>query len=294
MAFFKRELSPVERFERALKERQAARQKLANRLSVAETTLEEQRTEAERLAVAGATNAKLARAEARMRTVEDRAKTLRATLVEFDEQVVATERALADARAQRDRDRAADEIEALAAAIEQASPRFEAGAAALVEAVTKGTASVPEATRFSTSVEEMRREVLSAADLICWELRSTAVRTRAGNANIALLAPPEPKQLPAPEIDRQLIYTLNPLRWQEGNEVRKVPAFTMVGLPKALLPVALRHQHVDYLSARRVQTLIHVHGTGRLLGEPFDDNALLVDLDVIAAEEAETAEADVA
>ncbi len=294
MAFFKRELSPVERFERALKEKQAARQKLATRLSVAETALEEQRTEAERLAVAGATNAKLARAEARMRTVEDRAKTLRATLVEFDEQVVATERALADARAQRDRDRAADEIEALAAAIEQASPRFEAGAAALVEAVTKGTASVPEATRFSASVEEMRREVLSAADLICWELRSTAVRTRAGNANIALLAPPEPKQLPAPEIDRQLIYTLNPLRWQEGNEVRKVPAFTMVGLPKALLPVALRHQHVDYLSARRVQTLIHVHGTGRLLGEPFDDNSLLVDLDVIAAEETETPEADVA
>lgn len=294
MAFFKRELSPVERFERALKEKQTARQKLANRLSVAETALSEQRTEAERLAVAGATNAKLARAEAKMRTVEDRAKTLRATLVEFDEQVIATERALADARAQRDRDRAADEIEALAAAIEQAGPRFEAGAAALVEAVAKGTAQVLEATRFATSVDEMRREVLSAADLICWELRSTAVRTRAGNANVALLAPPEPKQLQAPEIERQLIYTLNPLSWREGNEVRKVAAFTMVALPKTLLPVALRHQHVDHLSARRVQTLMHVHGSGRLLGEPVEENALFVDLDVLVTEETETAKADVA
>jgi hypothetical protein len=294
MAFFKRELSPVERFERALKEKQTARQKLANRLSVAETALSEQRTDAERLAVAGATNAKLARAEAKMRTVEDRAKTLRAALVEFDEQVIATERALADARAQRDRDKAADEIEALAAAIEQAGPRFEAGAAALVEAVAKGTAQVLEATRFATSVDEMRREVLSAADLICWELRSTAVRTRAGNANVALLAPPEPKQLPAPEIERQLIYTLNPLSWREGNEVRKVAAFTMVGLPKTLLPVALRHQHVDYLSARRVQTLMHVHGSGRLLGEPVEENALFVDLDVLVTEESETAKADVA
>jgi hypothetical protein len=294
MAFFKRELSPVERFERALKEKQTARQKLADRLRVAETALSEQRTEAERLAVAGATNAKLARAEAKMRTVEDRAKTLRATLVEFDEQVIATERALADARAQRDRDRAADEIEALAAAIEQAGPRFEAGAAALVEAVAKGTAQVLEATRFATSVDEMRREVLSAADLICWELRSTAVRTRAGNANVALLAPPEPKQLPAPEIERQLIYTLNPLSWREGNEVRKVAAFTMVGLPKTLLPIALRHQHVDHLSARRVQTLMHVHGSGRLLGEPVEDNALFVDLDVLVTEETETAKADVA
>jgi hypothetical protein len=295
MAFFKRELSPVECFERALKEKQAARQKLAGRLSTAETALSEQRGEAERLAVAGATNAKLTRAEAKMRAVEDRAKTLRATLVEFDEQVVATERALADARAQRDRDRAADEIEALAAAIEQAGPRFEAGAAALVQAVTGGTASVPEATRFATSVDEMRREVLSAADLICWELRSAAVRTRAGNVNVALLAPPEPKQPPAPEIDRQLIYTLNPLSWREGSELRRVPAFTMVGLPKALLPLALRHQHVDYLSARRVQTLMHVHGSGRLLGQPPEDDAQLVDLDaLLTTEETETAKADVA
>ena len=294
MAFFKRELSPVQRFERALREKQAARQKLADRLSLAETALGEKRDEAERLAVAGAANAKLARAEARMRTFEDRAKTLRAALVEFDEQVVATERALADAKAQRDRDRAADEIEALAAAIEQAAPGFGAGAAALVEAVTKSMASVPEATMFSTSVDEMRREVLSAADLICWELRSTAVRTRAGNANIALLAPPAPKQLPAPEIERQLIYTLSPLLWREGSEVRRVPAFALVGLPKMLLPVALRHQHVDYLNARRVQTLIHVHGSAGVHSDPDQDDPQLVDLDALAAEENESAQADVA
>ena len=294
MAFFKRELSPVQRFERALREKQAARQKLADRLSLAETALGEKRDEAERLAVAGAANAKLASAEARMRTFEDRAKTLRAALVEFDEQVVATERALADAKAQRERDRAADEIEALAAAIEQAAPGFGAGAAALVEAVTKSMASVPEATMFSTSVDEMRREVLSAADLICWELRSTAVRTRAGNANIALLAPPAPKQLPAPEIERQLIYTLSPLLWREGSEVRRVPAFALVGLPKTLLLVALRHQHVDYLNARRVQTLIHVHGSAGVHSDPDQDDPQLVDLDALAAEENESAQADVA
>src|SRR5258708_8226316 len=84
-------------------------------------------------------------------------------------------------------------------------------------------------------------EVLSAADLICWELRSTAVRTRAGNANIALLAPPEPKQLPASEIDRQLIYTLNPLSWREGSEGRQVSAFPVVPLPKTLRPIPWRH-----------------------------------------------------
>src|SRR5882757_2033518 len=283
MAFFKRELSPVERFEGALREKQAARQKLADRLSIAEALLAEKRAAAERLAVAGAANAKLDRAEANMRAVEERAETLRAELAESDEQIGLTERALADARAQRDRNAAADGIEALAAAIEQAVPNFDVGAAALVGAVTSSTASVPEASRFSTSVDAMRREVLAAADLICWELRSAAVRTRAGNANVEINVVPEPEQPPIPEIERQLIYTLNPLRWQEGGEVRRVSAFALVGLPKKLLPVALQHQHVDYLNARRVQTLMHVHGSAGSDSEPASDDPQLIDLDALAA-----------
>ena len=54
MAFFKRELGPIERFENALKEKLAARQKLADRLSFTEAELSEKRTAAEQLAVAGA------------------------------------------------------------------------------------------------------------------------------------------------------------------------------------------------------------------------------------------------
>jgi hypothetical protein len=294
MAFFKRELSPVERFESALKEKQAARQKLADRSAIAETVLGEKRAAAERLAVKGAANAQLDRAETNMRAVEERAKTLRAALAELDEQIASTERALAEAKAQRDRDAEADAIEAMAAAIEQAAPGFGAGAVALVEAVTKSAASVPEATRFSTSVDAVRREVLAAADLVCWELRSAAVRTRAGNANITHRAAPEPEQPPSPEIERQLIYTLSPLLWREGSEVRRVSAFALVGLPKMLLPVALRHQHVDHLNARRVQTLIHVHGSGGANSEPDQDDPQLIDLDALAAEETESAQADVA
>ena len=293
MAFFKRELSPVERFEAVLRDKQAARQRLADRLGSAEKIHLQKRAAAERLAVAGAAPARLDRADASMREVEDRAKTLRTELAEFDEQIASAERALAEASAQRDRDRLADDIEAMAAAIKQAVPGFDAGATALVQAVANSPASMPEATRFSTSVDALRREVLSAADLICWELRSAVVRTRAGNANTALPAPVESEQPPLPEIERQLIYTLNPLRWREGSEVRRVAAFAMIGLPKALLSVALRHQHVDHLNARRVQTLMHVHGSGRPDSDPQDDDPQLVDLDALAATE-ESAQANVA
>src|SRR6202051_2041855 len=166
MAFFKRELSPVERFESALREKQAARQKLADRLSLAEGLLGEKRAAAERLAVAGAANAKLDRAGADMRTVEERAKTLRTAVAEFDEQVASTERALADARAQRDRNLAADGIEAMASAIERAVPGFDVGATALVGAVTNSAASIPEATRFSARVDAVRREIFVGAGLV--------------------------------------------------------------------------------------------------------------------------------
>jgi hypothetical protein len=293
MAFFKRELGPIERFENALKEKQTARQKLADRLSAAEAELTEKRAAAEALAVAGAANARLDRAEAAMRAVEDRAKTWRAELAECDEQVASAERALTDAKTQRDRDTMADQIEAMASAIERAAPGFDGGATALVEAVTKAALSIPDATRFSSNVDAVRREVLAAADLICWELRSAAVRTRAGNANLASLAPAEAENPLSPEIERQLIYTLHPLRWREGEETRRVSAFALVGLPKALLAAALQHQHVDHLNARRVQTLMHLHGSAGS-GEPEADDPQLVDLDALLTEDTTSPQADVA
>ncbi len=285
MVFFKRELTPVERLESTLSDRRTVRQKQAGRVSLAERAVEEQRAVAQRLAVAGASDAKLGRAETKLRAVEERAKTLRAELAAFDEQIASTERALADAKAQRDRDIRADQIEEMAAAIERAAPGFGASAAALVDAVTKSDASVPEATRFSTSVDAVRREVLAAAELICWQLRSAAVRTRAGNTNIPVDVTAEPEQLPSREIDRQLIYTLNPLLWREDGEVRRTPAFALVELPKMLLPLALRHQHVDYLNARRVQTLIHLQGSQGFPSGPLPDGLQFVDLDALASEE---------
>ena len=247
--------------------------------------------------MAGAATAQLERAESSLRSVEERARTLRAELADLDEQVAATERALNEARAQRDRDMAADGIEAMAAAIEKALPEFQAGSAALLAAVSNGKVSVPEATAFSDSVEAVRGEVLSAAQLLCWELRSAAVRTRVGNANET---PDRPEVAPAgsADIERQLIYTLNPLTWREGGELRTVPAFTLVGLPKALLPVALHHQHVDYMNARRVQTLMHVHGNGQGKGngngEAAAGDSPPIDLDLLAATEQEGRRADVA
>jgi hypothetical protein len=224
-----------------------------------------------------------------MRAAEDRAKTLRAALAQLDEQIVATESELADAKAQRDRDMMADEVGRMVAAIERAAPRFDDGATALVAAVTQSAASVLEATNFADNVDAVRREVLLAVHLVCAELRSTAVRSRAGNTNIASRTASEPE--PLSENEHQLVYTLNPLLWRENGEVRRVQAYARVELPKTLLLLALRQQHVDYLNARRVQTLMKVHGSGLFQGPPHADDPRLVDLDALAARE-QSAKAD--
>jgi hypothetical protein len=294
MAFFRRELSPVERFEHHFKTKQAERERLAARLSSAESALAEQRAATEKLAVSGASNARLEKAETRMRADEERARTLRTELADLDEQIVSTERALADAKTQRDRELLAEQIEAMAANIERAVPGFGAGASALVDAVGKGATQIAEATRFATSVDALRREVLSAADLVCWELRTIAVRTRAGNANVTTDAPAEAVHATPPQVERHMIYSLNPLLWREGSEVKTAPAFAMVGLPKTLLALALRHQHVDFLNARRVQTLMHVHGSGEKKSAPAADDPTLVDLDALAVDGQQSAQADVA
>ena len=290
MAFFsKRVLSPVEGFETALKDKQAAREKLADRLSAAELTLGEKRAAAEELAMAGAADVQLDRAEADMRAADDRANTLRAALAHLDKEIVATEQALAEAKAQLDRDMAADELEMMARAIEQAAPSYDAAAAALVQAVARSATSMPEATRFANDVDAVRREILTSVNLICGELQSMAARTRAGNTNIALHTASEPL-----EIECQRVYTLNPLLWRENGEVRRMPAYAQVELPKMLLLVALRHQHVDYLNARRVQTLMQIHGSGQFPAPAHADDPRLVDLDVLAAQEQGSPKIDVA
>jgi hypothetical protein len=286
VAFFsKRELSPIERFERALKDKHVAREKLTDRLRAATTALGEKRAAAARRAMAGAADAQLDWAEADMRTAEDRTKTLHTALAQLDEQIATTERELAEAKTQRDRDIVAEELQRMATAIEQAAPNYDAAVVALVEIITKSEASIPETTRFATNLDAVRREVLSAAEYICSELRSTAALTRAGNANSSVRANPEPERPPPRETERQLIYTLNPLLWREGGEVRKVPAFAQVELPKKLLRVALRYQHADYLDARRVRTLMQVHGSGQFYSSLQHDDPRLVDLDALAAQE---------
>ncbi len=113
------------------------------------------------------------------------------------------------------------------------------------------------------------------------------------NATAAEATVPE-RQPPAQEIDRQMVYTLNPLSWREGDDVRRVPSFARVGLPRRLLAVALQS---SACRPSQCASGADPDACPWQCGHPgdlaADDPQMVVDLDSLLAGD-EGAEADVA
>ena len=220
IGFFKsRKLSPTELLETVLKDKQTARQGLVRRLDTAEMFVTDKREAGERLALDGASDQALGRAEAATRAAEDRARTLRAALAQLDEQIAEIERELRTAVERRYRNSVADWLEARAAAIAQAGPAYDAGSFALIEAVTKSAAALPEASSLAADLEAMRREVATVVERISAELRTAATRTRQGEARIAFQAPPPSP----PEIEREAISSQSAASMSETSAVSSAP-----------------------------------------------------------------------
>ena len=205
MPFFRKRkrLSPTERLEVALRDKQELRQRLARRLNTAEMFVTDRREAGERLALDGATDESLGRAEASTRAAEDRAKTLRAALAQLETQISEMEHELGASVERRYRDTVADTLQTLVAGIAQTAPAYDAAATALLTAIAKTVAALPEATTLATDLEDMRREVLSLTTLLSAELRGIAARTRSGEAKIIFRAPSDPAEPYLWEVERE-------------------------------------------------------------------------------------------
>ena len=182
----KRDNDPVDQAEWALAEVRAAHAKLADRLSAAEAVVAEKRAVGERLALGAASDIELDKAEGETRAAEDRVKTLSAALAQLDAQIAENERALAETREHRDREMVAAGLEALAAAIATTYPTFNDAGAELVRAVTNSQAQIPETARLVNFLQGTRHEVAAACNMLDQELRSRAVRIRAGTCKFTI------------------------------------------------------------------------------------------------------------
>ena len=133
------------KLDRDLATARSARDKLAERLSAAETVVTERRAEAQRLARAGAADADLDVAEAALRAAEDRVATLIGAKAEIDGMVASLEEAVAQAADRQLRAKTAAEIEKLPQSVEEAAIKFDAGAAVLIETTARAALCIPDA-----------------------------------------------------------------------------------------------------------------------------------------------------
>jgi hypothetical protein len=192
--FRKKRLSRTERLEKALREKQDLRQKLARRLNTAEMFVTDRREAGERLALDGASDDALGRAEAGTRAAEERANMLRAALAQLEQQIAEAEHELGATVEQRYRKSLADTLDILVVGVAQTIPEYEAAATALIKAVERTASALPEATALGEDLEAIRREVAAVVRLMCTELRAIAVRTRSGEARIIFRAPDDPQE----------------------------------------------------------------------------------------------------
>jgi hypothetical protein len=200
--FRNRKLDRTERLEKELRDKQDLRQKLGRRLNTAEMFVTDRREAGERLALDGASDEALGRAEANTRASEERANTLRAALTQLEEQIAELEHELGATVEQRYRDSLADTLDVLVIGVVQTIPEYEAATTALIKAVGRTSAALPEATALGDDLEAIRREVAAAVRLMCTELRAIAVRTRSGDARIIFRAPDDPQQPYVWQIER--------------------------------------------------------------------------------------------
>ena len=212
--FRRKRLSRTERLEKALREKQDLRQKLARRLNTAEMFVTDRREAGERLALDGASDEALGRAEAGTRAAEERANTLRAALAQLEQQIAEAEHELGATVEQRYRKSLADTLDILVVGVAQTIPEYEAAATALIKAVERTASALPEATALGEDLEAIRREVAAVVRLMCTELRAIAVRTRSGEGRIIFRAPDDPQA---------------PYVWQIEHEAR--PALQVAGSP---------------------------------------------------------------
>jgi chromosome segregation ATPase len=189
MALFaksKRGVDPVGQAERALADARAAHDKLADRLSAAETTVAERRAAGETLALGNASDAELDAAEAETRAAEDRVKTLKAALARLNAEIADGERALADAVDQRDRNIVADGLDGMAKAIANAYPAYDDKGFLLAQAIARASAEFVETQQLEQFLHTTRTEIAAACNLLDGELRARAAAVRGGAVKVKI------------------------------------------------------------------------------------------------------------
>jgi hypothetical protein len=257
LALFQK-IDPTKNLARDTEVAVSTRDKIRARLGEAETAISDATAAANGLALSGASDEQLDRAEALLRARIDRQSTLRAALDQSDTHVAKCEANLAGAVDQKQRGETVGEVTAIETEVKSAAQQFLAGASRLALITGTAGAFIPEMNALNTLCERVKGHLPDNVGLMAKLLNDYSGSVQRGEAPATL---PKPQAVakhvnPAPAPSTVRLFAMRPIKWRAGNGLQIVgqkfqdcelpPATAKKALAlKACVPVddALARQH---------------------------------------------------
>lgn len=190
------------------------RDRLAARLVEAEHAVLERRSAAQRLALDGADDMLLDKAEAALRASQDRATTLASAITDAEQHLVTFEKAQAEYQDQKTRAATAAECEKMATDLEAVAMEFDAAVTGLAAITERAALHVYEASGLNQYASASRLQLPPAIEMIAAGLRGHATAVLSGDAPATLRTPDAPfVETPVVKAPTVLRFALRPVKW---------------------------------------------------------------------------------
>jgi hypothetical protein len=234
-----------------------ARDKLRTRLADAEAAVGDLRSEAERLALDGATDDALSAAEGKTRVMIDRTATLRPSLSKAEAEVSRLEAARDEAADMALREATGAEVELLAREVCEDADAFVKAAAKLADSSLRASVIVPEAGGIVQFSRAAISEIPAGADLTGRLLRNHRAAVLDHRAPATLAQPPAAYSAPVPTaLPLTQVFLLHACKWKDhGGTQRQSAKWRDIEVSAAQAETALRLKLATTMSDPRRKQL---------------------------------------
>jgi hypothetical protein len=203
-------------FQRDIDAARTSCSSLTARLAVAELEVSERREDAKRLAVEGADDGVLDKAEAKLRAAQDRVATLSSALAETKQKITVLEAEQAAAADKKLRSETVAEIDKMALALTGAADDFVFAAAQLATISAPISEVAPDCSGMHAFAASARDQVPLTIPIVLEVLRYLSAEVTSGRAK-ATLPEPAPAALPAPQpAPTTRVFTVRDICWTDA------------------------------------------------------------------------------
>jgi hypothetical protein len=224
-----------------------------------------------------------ARRDGVVRDARDQTEALGDAVSQIGDKIAAAETNLAELRDRAEREELSANVRADADRLHDTALELAAAGGKAIAALDAVAARVPLAPDFLPRVRMLLQDLPEAIDQAVGTAAEYSAQIMSGAA-VHRVAPPEPEPVPASQIERMQIYTLQNLMWHEGAQTFTRPRYAWANPPRHLAIAACERDLADVPGSTRTEKLTQAFGINGGPG-PMPDQCIAIDaLDLPATE----------